>query len=639
MILVTGATGFLGSYLIPYLAKKMRPSEIVCLVPNQETVRMAGGRIHENTLIEQYSAMGVAIRFYPSRGTLEEYRASFRDLESVSHVIYMAANNNQTMGFAKLYEDNVVMFERFIDALGDRLRGVPFIITSSVMADASEKIEQRFGKRIVKKLLPYGKSKRLAEHLLLQKSERYHFPAQIFRLGTIYGDRAATGLLKSVDGLLGLSQIVPIPFFPGRASVIHVVDVVLLLAEAIASDIPAGIYHADDAAPVAVGAFVQQAAAKIGKTSRQFRMPKFLIAGARFVLVLGIRLGLPLALGLMALIDDIYVVDDARIWKIIYKKPRPFAGVIPALREALAERNGLRREKVALLGASGFIGGRSLRKLIQEGFRVRCGVHRVGFGDEIGDAFECVSCDTSDNNSLKSFFRGQDIVLYAAGQTTAQGERSWGEYLKANALDIVNVIAACKEAGVKKLIFLGSQASHEHAIGRYGVSKYLGEKIISLSDTPWVILKPGQVIGTNGLINTLYALSRLLPIFPVPAGTPKNLELVGVDDVAAFIVTLMEDQSGIYERKIIYCGSEKRLSLEELLSLLWKRRGKRPLVFYVPRFLLLLGSRIAHLVGIRIPLTAQVLEGIYTPLPVMPHTENIVRSCNEDPRVVLDKYL
>jgi nucleoside-diphosphate-sugar epimerase len=639
MILVTGATGFLGSYLIPYLAKKMGPSEIMCLVPNQETVRMAGGRIREDALIEQYRAMGVAIRFYPAYGTIEEYRASLRDLESISHVIYMAANNNQTMGFAKLYEDNVEMFDRFIDALGDRLRGVPFIFTSSVMADASEKIERRFGTRSIKKLLPYGKSKRLAEHLLLKKSEQYHFPARIFRLGSVYGDKAATGLLKFVDGLLGLAQIVPVPFFPGRASVIHVVDVVLLLAEAIASDIPVGVYHADDAAPVAVGALVHQAAAKIGKTSRQFRMPKFFIAGARFVLVLGIRLGLPLALGLMALVDDIYVVDDTRIWKIIHKKPRPFAGVIPALREALAERNGLRREKVALLGASGFIGGRILRQLLHEGFRVRCGVHRVGFGDDIGDAFECVSCDTSDSDSLKSFFRGQDMVLYAAGLTTAQGEHSWGEYLKANARDVVNVAVACKEAGIKKLIFLGSQASHKHAVGRYGVSKYLGEKIVSFSDTPWVILKPGQVIGTKGLVNTLYALSTLLPIFPVPAGTPKNLELVGVDDLAAFIVTLMEDQGGIYERKIIYCGSEKRLSLEELLSLLWKRRGKRPLVFHVPRLLLLLGARMAHLVGIRIPLTAQVLEGIYTPLPVMPHTENIVRSCNEDPMAVLDKYL
>jgi hypothetical protein len=104
-------------------------------------------------------------------------------------------------------------------------------------------------------------------------------------------------------------------------------------------------------------------------------------------------------------------------------------------------------------------------------------------------------------------------------------------------------------------------------------------------------------------------------------------------------VTLLEDQGGIYERKIIYCGSEKRLSLEELLSLLWKRRGKRPLVFHVPRLLLLLDSRMARMVGIRIPLTPQVLEGIYTPLPVMPYTENIVRSCNEDPMVVLDKYL
>src|ERR1700720_1172108 len=74
MILVTGATGFLGSCLIPHLAKKMDPSEIMCLVPNQKTVRMAGGRIPEDRLIEQYRAIGVRIRFYPARGTVQEYR-------------------------------------------------------------------------------------------------------------------------------------------------------------------------------------------------------------------------------------------------------------------------------------------------------------------------------------------------------------------------------------------------------------------------------------------------------------------------------------------------------------------------------------------------------------------------------------
>ena len=228
--------------------------KILCLVPNQKTIRMAGGRIREDALIEQYRAMGVAVRFYPAQGTVEDYRASLGDLESVKHVIYMAANNNQTMGFAKLYEDNVVVLDRFIDAMGDRLRNVPFIFTSSVMVDACEKIERRFGKRIVKKLLPYGKSKQLAEHLLLEKSEQHHFPARIFRLGSVYGDRTATGLLNLWTDFSGFRKLFLFLFSPGRASIIHVVDLVLLLTEAIASDVPAGVYHADDGAPVAVGA-------------------------------------------------------------------------------------------------------------------------------------------------------------------------------------------------------------------------------------------------------------------------------------------------------------------------------------------------------------------------------------------------
>ena len=231
MILVTGATGFVGSYLIPQLIRQVSPSSVISLVPKKDAVRAAGGKMDEQVLIEQHRSMGVAILPYPGQGTPDEYRDALKNIEIVDAVIYMAANNNQGAGFATLQEHNVAVLQRFTDALGARLQGAHFFLTSSVMATVSERMEAGLKPAVLEKVLPYGRSKQLAEKALVAKAAQYEFTPVVLRLGSVYGDRAATGLLKAVDGLVGLSMMAPIPYFPGRASVLHVTDLVRLLSD------------------------------------------------------------------------------------------------------------------------------------------------------------------------------------------------------------------------------------------------------------------------------------------------------------------------------------------------------------------------------------------------------------------------
>jgi nucleoside-diphosphate-sugar epimerase len=316
MILITGATGFVGSYLVPQLVTQVLPSRITVLVPRADAVRAAGGKMDEQTLIERHRSMGVAIQYYPGTGSIEDYREAFKNIDAIEAVIYMAANNNQTAGFPILREHNVAVLERFVDALGGRLKGAHFFLTSSVMAAVSERFEGTMKPNTLEKMLPYGRSKQLAERVLTAKAAEYGFSPLVLRLGSVYGDRAATGLLKAVDGLMGLSMMAPIPYFPGRASVIHVVDVVRLLSDFAARPRGSGIYHCDDTAPVPVGELVRQAANKSGKKARLLKIPGILVAPLAGLLRFGVGLGIPACLGPLALFDDLYVTDDTRVWDL-----------------------------------------------------------------------------------------------------------------------------------------------------------------------------------------------------------------------------------------------------------------------------------------------------------------------------------
>jgi nucleoside-diphosphate-sugar epimerase len=642
MILITGSTGFLGSYVIPYLAKRTDPGRIICCIPDRETVRMAGGKLTEDALIVRYQKLGVTIRQYPAWGSVAEYEKALTGLEKISAVVYLAANNNQKQGFHKLFDDNVVVCDRFLQALGMRLSHIPVIFTSSIMASASHRFTRQFGKAFSERLLPYGRSKELAEEMIHHNAQQFGFLPYIMRLGSVYGERTATGLIRGVDGLAGLSQIAPIPFFPGHASVIHVSDAALAIADIALNrekEIPPGMYNCDDASPEAVGTLVAYAAEKSGKKARQFHLPRFALFGIRGIarILLFFRVGLGLTI--LSLFDDIYMSRDSAIWKLLKKNPMPFRAVFPILRESEQEAAPHTEKEVVVLGGTGFIGSIIVKHLLRNGFRVLCGSHRIEPPLEKTGALVFQKTDTGDIVSLQSLFHGHDTVIYAAGLTTAHGTKEWPEYLQINALHIANVLEAAKAEGAQKVIFLGSQASHENARGRYGVSKYIGERMVALSDFSWTILKPGQVIGQKGLVNTLYGISNLLPIFPIPARTPRNLELVGVDRLAEFVVEILRDTKNRYDRKIIYCGSRERLSLEDLLRMLWKRSGKKPFTFGVPRGILKWSARILRAVAVRLPLTDETLDGIYTPLPDSALSSDSMRACDENPQKVLDRYI
>lgn len=112
--------------------------------------------------------------------------------------------------------------------------------------------------------------------------------------------------------------------------------------------------------------------------------------------------------------------------------------------------------KVLVTGATGFLGGWLVRRLLDEGHEVRIIKRRSSRLDEIeGLKLDIHEGDVTHLESLMNASRGIDTVFHLAGLVAySKAERSAMERINVGGTE--NVIKACQSQGVRKLIHLSS---------------------------------------------------------------------------------------------------------------------------------------------------------------------------------------
>ena len=106
-------------------------------------------------------------------------------------------------------------------------------------------------------------------------------------------------------------------------------------------------------------------------------------------------------------------------------------------------------------GATGFLGARLVKTLHDGGYALRALVRPtsdVAFLKELG--VELVRGDLRDPGSLRGAVAGQRLVFHLAGRVSDWGPR--GAFFAVNAAGTESLVAACQEAGVRRLVHMSS---------------------------------------------------------------------------------------------------------------------------------------------------------------------------------------
>ena len=149
--------------------------------------------------------------------------------------------------------------------------------------------------------------------------------------------------------------------------------------------------------------------------------------------------------------------------------------------------------------------------------------------------------DVRDPSRLRRAFEGIDIVVHAAAlKQVPAAEYNPFEVIKTNVLGAQNVIEACMDTGVQRVVALSTDKAAA-PINLYGATKLCSDKLFvaannirGMRDLRFSVVRYGNVMGSRGSVIPFFAQRRASGVLPItdPQMTRFNISLQdGVDMV------------------------------------------------------------------------------------------------------------
>ena len=177
--------------------------------------------------------------------------------------------------------------------------------------------------------------------------------------------------------------------------------------------------------------------------------------------------------------------------------------------------------KVAVIGATGYVGGRLVPELLAAGHDVRClartpeRLARVRWRADV----DVVRADVLDSDSLVDALSGIEAVFYLVH---AMGHS--GDFERTDREGAERTCAAAERAGVSRIVYLGGLGEEDperlsvHLASRHEVGKILADGTVPVTE-----LRAAVIIGSGSAsFEMLRQLADVLPAMICPRWVTKN---------------------------------------------------------------------------------------------------------------------
>jgi uncharacterized protein YbjT (DUF2867 family) len=231
---------------------------------------------------------------------------------------------------------------------------------------------------------------------------------------------------------------------------------------------------------------------------------------------------------------------------------------------------------ILLTGATGYVGGRLLDRLVRDGFRVRCLTRRPEIlTKRVARDVEIVAGDLLEPESLSVAMAGVHIAYYLVHSMDAK--RSFEELDRRAAS---NFATAAAEAGVRHIVYLSGLGSGVDLSAHLASRHEVGE-ILCRSGVVTTELRASIVIGAGSAsFETVRAVVERLPAIPAPKWVDTVAQPIAIDDVIEYLLTVLTPRPT--RNAVFEIGGGDRVSYAEVMREYARQRNLRRWVLPMP---------------------------------------------------------
>jgi uncharacterized protein YbjT (DUF2867 family) len=262
---------------------------------------------------------------------------------------------------------------------------------------------------------------------------------------------------------------------------------------------------------------------------------------------------------------------------------------------------------VLVTGATGYVGGRLVPRLLDAGYQVRCLVRDPARlqGRPWLDQVELVQGDVLKPETLLAAMQGVEAAYYMIHSMSGSGDFHRRDLAAAR-----NFGGAAKAAGVRRIIYLGGLGDSDADLSQHLRSRQETGQALQEAGVPVTEFRAAIIVGAGSVsFEMIRYLTERIPVMICPSWVYTRVQPISVRNVLEYLVATLETPESA--GRIVEIGGSDVLNYGDMMMGYAEVRGLRRVLVPVPVLTPRLSSHWVHWMT---PLPAEIarplIEGL-----------------------------